>query len=84
MSLYQVQKFLFHTNRDLKLQAAYKADPGAVLQTYALTPEENLALRETDVRALYVMGADGLLILPFAQMNGLTIADYKSRLAGLD
>jgi len=84
MSLYQVQKFLFDANRDREFQARYLADPAAVLQGYVLTDLERRSLLDKDIRALYVMGADGLLLLPFAQLNGFSIADYKARLAGLD
>lgn len=84
MSLYQVQKFLFDANRDREFQARYLADPAEVLQGYVLTDVERRCLLDKDIRALYVMGTDGLLLLPFAQLNGFSITDYKARLAGLD
>ena len=44
MSLYGVQKFLFHLNRDARVQQRYKDDMIALLQEYELTGEERESL----------------------------------------
>jgi len=76
MSLYQMQKVLYELNRDPALQEAFKADRGAVLARYKLTDEEREALRSGDVGLVYVLGANGQLLMHFAALLGMAWPDY--------
>jgi len=49
MSLYQVQKLLYQLNRDPEVRGRYEANKDAVLADYALTEEEQTALRSGDI-----------------------------------
>lgn len=76
MSLYQLQKFLFELNRDETVQAAYRADPDAVLDRYELTDEERTALAEGDIGLLYVLGVNGQILMHYAAYLGIAWFDY--------
>jgi hypothetical protein len=76
MSLYQMQKVLFELNRDPALQSAFKADREAVLGRYRLDDEERCALRDGDVGLIYVLGANGQLLMHFAALLGMAWPDY--------
>jgi hypothetical protein len=76
MSLYQMQKFLFDINRDRELQARCRADLPTVLGRYDLNTEERSALEAGDVGLLYVLGANGQLLMHYAAFLGMPWADY--------
>src|SRR5271167_2816671 len=76
MSLYQLQKFLFDLNRDPEVQRQFRADVGGVLDRYALTEEERGALEAKDVGLIYVLGANGQLLMHYAALLGMPWADY--------
>jgi hypothetical protein len=76
MSVYQLQKFLFDINRDPSLQRQFRLDLPAVLNRYDLDIEERRALEEGDVGLIYVLGANGQLLMHFAALLGLGWADY--------
>ena len=76
MSLYQVQKLLFDLNRGQGLQAEFRANRPAVLERYDLDAEEREALMCGDVGLLYVLGANGQLLMHFAALLGMPWADY--------
>ena len=76
MSLYQMQKVLYELNRDPALQEAFKADRSAVLARYKLTDEEREALRRGDVGLVYVLGANGQLLMHFAALLGMAWPEY--------
>ena len=84
MSLYQLQKLMFHTRADERHRRAYLEDPAAFLSGYELSEAERLALARGDARALYQMGVDPLLLLPFMELNGMNPPAYYAALAGLD
>ena len=71
MSLYQLQKFLYELNRDAGVQAKFRSDPDALLAKYELTLEERQALRDGDVGFVYVLGANGQLLMHFAAFLGM-------------
>jgi hypothetical protein len=81
MSLYSVQKLLFHLNNDAAERRHFAADRDAVLAEYALTAEERRALAEADVGRLHLMGVHPLLLAPFAGRSGLKWPDYLAALA---
>jgi hypothetical protein len=80
MSLYHVQKLLYHLNKDAATRARFNSERTALLAEYALTDEERRAFAEADVGSLYMMGAHPLLLAPFAGRSGLKWPDYLAAL----
>ena len=76
MSLYSAQKLLFHLNRDAAAQARFRDDKAALLGDYELTTEEHEAFIAGDIGKLYVLGANGQLLMHFAALLGMPWADY--------
>ena len=76
MSLYGLQKFLYHLNRDPRVQQRFKAEPGALLADYPLDEVERAAIERGDVGLIYVLGANGQLLMHFAAYLGLPWPDY--------
>lgn len=76
MSLYQMQKFLFEINRDAGVQRQYRADAGGLLDRYDLTPEERGAILAGDIGLLFVLGANGQLLMHYAAFLGMPWSDY--------
>lgn len=76
MSLYALQKLLYTLNRDPGLQAAYKADPGPVLDRFDLTDEERGAMLSRDIGLLYVLGVNGQILMHFAAFCDVAWPDY--------
>lgn len=76
MSLYQVQKFMYQTNRDPRLQAAYHADRAAAIADFELTDEERRALTEADIGLLFHFGVNGQILMHFAALNGIEWSNY--------
>src|SRR6266436_968943 len=85
MSLYQLQKFLFDINRDRDLQRQCRADLPGVLERYDLSGEERGALEAGDIGLIYVLGANGQLLMHYAAFLGMPWADYIAAMrAGVD
>ena len=76
MSLYQLQKFLYDINRDPSAQGRYRADLPGLLDQYELTGEERSALAAGDVGLIYVLGANGQLLMHFAAFLGMSWTAY--------
>lgn len=76
MSLYAMQKFLFHLNRDTEVQRRWREDRDALLADYSLTDEEREAIRCGDIGKLYVLGCNGQLLMHFAPLLGLGWPEY--------
>ena len=76
MSLYQMQKFLFDINRDRSVQAQFRERPDQVLERYRLTSEERDAIAAGDIGLIYVLGANGQLLMHYAAFLGMPWADY--------
>src|SRR6201984_789769 len=76
MSLYQLQKFLYDINREPGTQARYRADLEGLLDRYELTAEERGAIARGDIGLIYVLGANGQLLMHFAALLGMPWADY--------
>ena len=76
MSLYQLQKFLYDINRDPRVQAQYRADRPGVLGRYELTAEERTALERGDIGLIYVLGANGQLLMHYAAFLGMSWPAY--------
>jgi Aromatic-ring-opening dioxygenase LigAB, LigA subunit len=76
VSLYQLQKFLFDLNRDPGVQRRLHEDAGALLSNYELTAEERRAIETQDVGLMYVLGANGQLLMHYAAFLGMPWPDY--------
>jgi hypothetical protein len=76
MSLYQMQKFLFEVNRDHDLQRQCRASLPGVLDRYDLSAEERQALAAGDIGLIYVLGANGQLLMHYAAFLGMPWAGY--------
>ena len=76
MSLYGVQKFLYHLNRDQRVQQRFKTEQGALLDEYPLNAEERAAIVAGDIGLIYVLGANGQLLMHFAATLGMPWAEY--------
>jgi hypothetical protein len=70
MSLYEVQKLIYHLNRDPRARARFAADREGVLAEYALDAEELAAIRAPDIGLLYVLGVNGQLLMHYAALCG--------------
>jgi hypothetical protein len=71
-----MQKFLFDINRDRDLQRQCRTDLPGVLGRYGLSGEERAALEAGDVGLIYVLGANGQLLMHYAAFLGMPWADY--------
>jgi hypothetical protein len=76
MSLYQLQKFLFDINRDPTIQKRFLEDRAAVLAGYQLTAEERDAIVAGDIGLIYVLGANGQLLMHYAALLGMEWSAY--------
>ena len=76
MSLYGMQKFLYHLNRDPRVQERYRSDRAALLAEYLLSEEERDAIDRGDIGLIYVLGANGQLLMHFAAYLGMPWPDY--------
>jgi hypothetical protein len=76
MSLYQMQKFLFDINRDRGVQQEYREDLPGLLDRYELTVEERAAIAAGDIGLIYVLGANGQLLMHYAAFLGMPWAEY--------
>ena len=83
MSLYQVQKLIYHVNRDAERRERYRENANAFVKSYDLTAQESAAVLNLDVRALYTMGVHSLLLRPFTLLNKVSNEDYAKALKGL-
>ena len=76
MSLYQLQKLLYDINRDPAVQGKHRADLPGLLDQYELTSEERSALAAGDVGLIYVLGANGQLLMHYAAFLGMSWPSY--------
>ena len=84
MSLYQLQKLIYHVNRDPVQRERYREDSAAVVKNYDLTEDEAKAALAVDVRALYNMRVHSLLLRPFTLLHKVSNEDYAKALKGLE
>jgi hypothetical protein len=71
-----MQKFLFEINRDREVQRQYHADLPALLARYDLSEEEREAIAKRDIGLLFVLGANGQLLMHYAAFLGMPWVDY--------
>jgi hypothetical protein len=84
MSLYQLQKLIYHVNRDEAQRERYRQNPAAFIKSYDLTEAEATAALNVDVRALYQLGVHSLLLRPFTLLHKVSNEAYAKALAGLE
>jgi hypothetical protein len=84
MSLYQLQKLIYHVNRDEAQRERYRQNPAEFVRGYDLTEQEAAAALNVDVRALYTLGVHSLLLRPFTLLHKVSNEDYAKALAGLE
>ena len=58
------------------MQAQFRGEPDKVLESYHLTPEERNAIASGDIGLIYVLGANGQLLMHYAAFLGMPWADY--------
>jgi hypothetical protein len=80
MSLYQLQKLMFHTHTRPTSRGEYRADPSAFAAKYALTEAERAAVLTVDIAALYRLGVHPLLLRPFTELNGVSSPQHYASL----
>jgi hypothetical protein len=76
MSLFALQKVLYDLNRDPRVQQQYRSDVHGLLENYSLSAEERAALEIGDIGLIYVLGANGQLLMHFAAFRGLSWPAY--------
>jgi hypothetical protein len=76
VSLYSAQKLLYHLNREAAVQERFRESREALLGSYELSDEEREAFAAGDIGKLYVLGANGQLLMHFAALLGMPWADY--------
>jgi Aromatic-ring-opening dioxygenase LigAB, LigA subunit len=80
-----MQKFLFDINRDREVQQQARIDLPQFLARYDLTAEERGAIAAGDIGLIFVLGANGQLLMHYAAFLGLPWADYIAAMrAGVD
>src|SRR4029078_1992911 len=84
MSLYQLQKLIYHVNRDAHQRERSREDPAAFIKNYELTDTETRAALDVDVRTLYRMGVHSLLLRPFTLLDKLSNEDDAKALRDLE
>ena len=84
MSLYQLQKLIYHVNRDSAQRERYRQDPAAFVKSYDLSEAEAQAALDVDIRALYSMGVHSLLLRPFTLLHKISNEDYGKAVKGLE
>jgi aromatic-ring opening dioxygenase LigAB LigA subunit len=82
VSLYQVQKLLFHVNRGREVRVRFLSERERLVSGYDLTADERRAVLDMDFRALYQMGVHSLLLGPLAAALGVSFPDYLAMLRG--
>jgi hypothetical protein len=76
MSLYGMQKFLYHLNRDPRVQQRFRSDQDTLLDEYPLNAQERAAIVAGDIGLIYVLGANGQLLMHFAAYLGMPWPAY--------
>lgn len=82
MSRYQVDKFLRDVNRDPALGRRWREGAAAAFEGYTLSAEEREALKAWEVRRLYDMGVNPLLLLLCSMAKGQSIRGYIAEMRG--
>ena len=84
MSLYQLQKLIYHVNRDATHRESYRRNPAAFVKSYELSEQESAAVLNVDGRALDTIGVHSLRRRPLTLLNKVSNEDYAKALKGLE
>jgi len=84
MSLYQLQKLIYHVNRDAERRERFRQDAAAFIKGYELSEAEAQAVLNVDTRTLYTLGVHSLLLRPFTLLHRVSNEDYAKALKGLE
>jgi hypothetical protein len=84
MSLYQLQKLIYHVNRDAERRERFRQDTAAFIKGYELSEAEAQAVLNVDTRTLYTLGVHSLLLRPFTLLHRVSNEDYAKALKGLE
>jgi hypothetical protein len=76
VSLYAAQKLLYPPEPRAGGAGALRESRERVLDDYELSAEEREAFLAGDIGKLYVLGANGQLLMHFAALLGMPWADY--------
>ena len=71
-----MQKFLFDINRDREVQQQARIDLPELLTRYDLTAEERGAIAAGDIGLIFVLGANGQLLMHYAAFLGMPWPAY--------
>jgi hypothetical protein len=71
-----MQRFLFDINRDPAVQQQARTDLTRLLTGYDLSAEERGAIASGDIGLIFVLGANGQLLMHYAAFLGMPWADY--------
>ena len=82
MSAYALNKMLREVNQNSASREAFKTDPAAFASRFPLSDEERAAFLAGDIRALYRLGAHGLILRPFTLLSGMPEPDYLHAIRG--
>ena len=77
MSLYQVQQCLFDYLRSLENAPADAPRPELSIEGYDLDEEEQKALSNGDIGAIYALGTHPVIINGYCRALGYKRADYR-------
>jgi len=80
MSQYQLSRLLRDIARDAEVAARCRSELQLVLQTYELDEREAAAVRNWNVRVLYDMGINPLLLLTSSMAMGTDLRAYVAAL----
>ena len=82
MSVYAINKLLFHLRNDQDFGRRIREDQARALGEFDLTDDERIALESGDIRALYDMGVHVYLLggLSHAGRFGVTRENYIRRI----
>jgi hypothetical protein len=80
MSHYQVSKLLRDIARDADIARRCRSEVSAVLHSYDLDEAEKEAVKNWNVRSLYDMGINPLLLLTSSMAMGTDIRAYAAAL----
>lgn len=80
MSLYQLNKLMRDLTRSRDLIKQCQAEPHAVLKDYDLSAAERDAVANWQLRKLYDLGANPLLLLVSSMAMGHNMRDYVAAL----
>ena len=76
MSVYQVNKLLRDINMSVDLAQRCQTEPEAVFSSYDLSAAEQDAIKGWQVRQLYDMGVNPLLLLVYSMASGKDLPSY--------